>query len=390
MHDRGAEQLFLDAGKPGWIVVTVKVNPPDSNGDFSALANAGFGVIVRLNNGYNQEGTIPHSSQYDAFAQQCANFVAASRGARIWIIGNETNFPGERPGGADGEVITPDKYAQGFAKCRAAIRQIAGHADDWIVPAPTAPWNNQTTYAANPSGDWVIYFRDIVSKCVALNAPPDALALHTYTHGFDAALVTSEGKMDAPFQNYRKHFRAYRDFLAVVPASLKTLPVFITETQAADPDWWKNQNSGWIRAAFKEIADWNAVASNQPIQALCLFRWETGEPKWSISDKNGLKDDFRAALQNNYRVRWASAAPAPDPAEQAAITAAIANKPWMAINTGAALYKFAQAQNLGYPQTDEFEFTVGGTVYVGQVYNLGIVYVKKGDWGNCKWVKKPS
>ena len=57
-------------------------------------------------------------------------------------------------------------------------------------------------------------------------------------------------------------------------------------------------------------------------------------------------------------------------------------------NSG-ALYKFALKNNLGYPQTDEYEFQVGVDTYVGQVYNLGIVYVKKGDWANVKSVKKP-
>jgi hypothetical protein len=83
-------------------------------------------------------------------------------------------------------------------------------------------------------------------------------------------------------------------------------------------------------------------------------------------------------------------APIPPPAslEQTAIVNAQKHT-WMPINTGGALYKFAMSNNLGYPQTDEFEFTYGSDTYVGQVYNLGIVYVKKGDWGNCKWVKKP-
>jgi len=397
MHDPGAEPLFLDAGKTGWVVISVQVNPPDSNGDFSALANAGIGVIARLNNGYGSEGTIPFAVQYDAFAQQCVSFVTGSRGAKIWIIGNETNLAGERPGntgGNDGEVITPDKYAQCFAKCRAAIKALAGHADDWVVPAPPAPWNNQTTYAGNASGDWVKYFQDILNQCIQLNAKPDALALHTYTHGFNAALVTSEEKASPPFQNYHWHFRAYRDFIAVIPASLRAVPVFITETQAADsptppnpPSWWQNGNIGWIRAAYAEINAWNSVPTNQPIQALCLFRWQTGEPKWSILDKSALQDDLRAALRNDYRVRWA--APQPDPVAAAAITAA-KKYTWMPINADAALYKFAQANDLGYPQTDEFELTFNNDVYVGQVYNLGIVYVKKGDWGNCKWVNKPS
>ncbi len=79
--------------------------------------------------------------------------------------------------------------------------------------------------------------------------------------------------------------------------------------------------------------------------------------------------------------------PLPGTVEQAA-RAAASQLTWMPINTAAALYKFAQANNLGYPQTDEFEFTVNTDGYLGQVFNLGIVYVKKGDWGNVKWTKK--
>ncbi len=312
LHDTGGENLMLDAGKPGWIVVAVKAN--EGGGDFSGLANAGLGVIVRLNNGYGSEGTIPPASQYDGFAQDCGNYVANSRGANIWIIGNETNLAGERPGnsgGNDGEVITPDKYAQCFAKCRAAIRNVPGHADDWIAPAPPGPWNPQTTYPGNPAGDWVKYYQDILNQCLKLGAPPTALAMHTYSHGSGADTVGSEQKLGAPFQNYHFHFRAYRDFLSVVPPSLRALPVLITETQPADPDWWQNRDTGWIQAAYAEINQWNATPGNQPILALCLFRWQKGEPNWSISDKGALQNAFRSVMQNAYRVP--ALAPQPTP-----------------------------------------------------------------------------
>lgn len=392
MHDPGAEALFTSAGKTGWVVVSVQVNPPDHNGNFSALTNAGLVPIVRLNNGYGTAGTIPPATQYDAFAQQCAAFVAASVGAHIWVIGNETNSPWERPGnvnGHGGEVITPTRYAQCFAKCRSAIKKLTGHTDDWVIPAAPAPWNNQTTYTGNTNGDWVRYFQDVLNQCVALNAKPDALSLHTYTHGLDPSLVSINRPMDPPFQNRQFEFRAYRDFIAAIPTALKTLPILITETQAQP---WEDRNVGWIRAAFKEIDDWNAVATNQPIQALVLFRWQrfaTDPTGWSISNRPALIADFRAALQNNYRVRLPTQPPPPlDPVAQAAITAA-KKLPWMPINDQAALYKFAQTNNLGYPQTDEFEFVYNHDTYVGQVFNLGIVYVKKGDWGNVRWVKKP-
>ena len=391
MHDPGAEALFTSAGKTGWVVVSVQVNPPDHDGNFAALASAGLTPIVRLNNGYGSAGTLPVAAQYDAFAQQCATFVAGSKGAQIWVIGNETNSPWERPGNSDGnggEVIPPDQYAQCFAKCRAAIKKLAGHANDWVVSAAPAPWNNQTTYAGNATGDWVKYFQDVLNRCAQLNALPDALSIHTYTHGLDPSLITISHPMDPPFQNRQFEFRAYRDFLSAVPAALKSLPVLITETQA---QFWDNKNVSWIQTAFREINAWNSVQANQPIQALCLFRWQDlpGDPDgWSISNRGALVNDFRAALQNDYRVRLPTQTPPPaDPVATAAITQA-KTLMWMPINDQAALYKFAQQNNLGYPQTDEFEFTYNNDGYIGQVFNLGIVYVKKGDWGSVKWVKK--
>lgn len=391
IHDPDGAALMTNAGKRGWVLVSVKVSPPDTSADFTALANAGHGVIVRLNYGYGSDGTIPPSNQYDTFANDCANFVASSHGANIWIIGNEMNHAGERPGnqGGDpntGEVITPDRYGTCFAKCYTAIKARAGHQTDWVIPGAPAPWNPTTTYPANPNGDWVKYFQDILNACLARGAKPDALAVHTYTHGHRPELLASEDRVGG-FPNYHIHFRAYRDFLAVVPAALKQVPVLITETQPADPDWWRDTNNGWVRNAFAEINTWNGNASNQPVQAVCLFRWNTGEANWSIADKGGVQDDFRQALANEYRVRM----PGPPPLSDAALAAqtAAAALRWMPINTGASLYRFAQQAGLGYPQTDEFQMQFGGDAYVVQVYNGGIVYVKSGDWSNVKWVRKP-
>lgn len=93
----------------------------------------------------------------------------------------------------------------------------------------------------------------------------------------------------------------------------------------------------------------------------------------------------------NFIATWRkvhAGSPPPATVEQAVIAGA-QKFTWMPINTDGALYKFALANHLGYPQTDEFEFAYGSDTFVGQVYNGGIVYVKKGDWGNIKWVKKP-
>lgn len=312
MHDPGAEQLFAEAGKHAWIVVSVLAT--DAPGDFAALTNQGHTVIARLNHGYGSSGSIPVSAEYDNFAQACAHYAAGCPNVKIWIVGNETNATFERPnaGSPQEEVITPARLAQCFAKVRAAIHSVPGHNDDWLIPSPPGPWNSNTSYPGNPAGDWVIYFRDVLNECIKLSAPPDALGLHTYSNhdvGMDGGLVTSDELMNNPaFPNHHWQFRTYRDFLGVVPSSLHSAPVIITEAQHLP---WQDQNVGWIQKAFAEIDAWNAVASNQAIQALCLFRWianphDDTQAGWSLSDRRRLQDDLRAALQNNYAVRWSA------------------------------------------------------------------------------------
>lgn len=306
IHDPEGARFLSDAGRPGWVVVSVQVSDAPEN--FSALSDAGHGVIVRLNHGYDPNGTIPDSSQYAGFAAACATYAAGSQGAHIWVIGNETNADWERPhhGSPQEEKITPPLYADCFAKCRAAIKNVAGHAQDWVIPSPPGPWNTQTAYTGNPAGDWVHYFRDILSECLRLKAPPDALALHTYSaHGvpMDAALIDDEGPAPSPFVNWHWQFRTYRDFLSVVPNALRQCPVLITESQHLP---WDNKNVGWIQKAYAEINTWNGDPSHQPIHGLCLFRWrKSSDPVqsgWGMEDKSSLLADFRRALDNEYRV----------------------------------------------------------------------------------------
>lgn len=318
MHDVGAEPHMLAAEKPGWVVVSVRIKPPDHDGDFASLTDQGLGVIVRLNNGYLGTGSIPNSTQYDRFALHCAEFVAGSRGARVWIIGNEPNSALERPGndGTDnsGEVITPEMYARCFNACRAAIRGIAGHENDWVIPAAIAPFNTHTNYPRNASGDWVRYFADLLFQISSQRGGLDGIALHAYTHGIDPALVSGEATAAGHFSGRHWNFRTYRDFLAAVPPTLRGLPIFITEAHAAEPGW-TGEAQGWIQAACSEINSWNSKQGNQPIQALCFHRWQArpGEPGVvEIGDKAELVQDFINALQNDYRVCWPGLPPRPD------------------------------------------------------------------------------
>jgi N-acetyl-anhydromuramyl-L-alanine amidase AmpD len=316
-HDPGGEQIMLDAGVPGWVLVTEAIGADPNNRagvDYRRFSDRDLGVIVRLNNGYNPGGTLPYERDYGNFARRCANFVAASPGAHLWIIGNEPNHPIEWPGAqwnwgpgwpapvrpdTRGEEITPARYASAYRQCRNAIKALPGHGDDQVLVAGPAPWNILLTYPANPNGDWVKYLTDTLAAIGAGNL--DGITLHTYTHGASPALITSEEKMSDPrFTNRRFHFRAYMDFMAAIPSAMRGLPVYITETNQGDQAW-ENNNTGWVRAAYGEIDRWNRTNA-QKIRNLLLYRWpQVPGDRWGIEGKAGVIEDFRGALAARYQ-----------------------------------------------------------------------------------------
>jgi N-acetyl-anhydromuramyl-L-alanine amidase AmpD len=125
-----------------------------------------------------------------------------------------------------------------------------------------------------------------------------------------------------------------------------------------------------------------------------MYRMNTRLLVW-LADQFGLAYSAHHTLIGHYEIDPVDKPNCPGPnveyeriaADASAIIAA-KKLTWMPINEQAALYRFAQANKLGYPQTDEFETQVTGVAYLAQVFNLGIVYAKKGDWANIKWTKK--
>ena len=302
LHEAGGEQLMLDAERPGWVLALATVGldgGSNTPADFTPLSGRGLGVVVRMHNGYEPVGSIPKPEHYAEFARSCATFVARTRGCHTWIIGNEPNHGSERP---EGQFILPKQYADCYRRCRTAIHQVPGHADDLVLVAGPAPWNAETRYEGNPSGDWAQYFADVLAELPAGGC--DGFALHTYTRFLDASRIRVDISFDADgYRHLRDEFRSYRDFMAAIPARFRGLPVLITETDPTDPTrgWEDGRNIGWVRTAYEEIADWNADPAHQPIQALILYRWPPREvhhqAQWSIADRPGIIDDFRQALQ---------------------------------------------------------------------------------------------
>ncbi|MBC8448770.1 MAG: N-acetylmuramoyl-L-alanine amidase [Chloroflexi bacterium] len=344
LHEPGGEHIMAEKGKRGWILFLHKVglNPSNCPGfDHSQWANQGFGIISRLNHGYEPEGTIPRSDKYEVFAQCCANWARNSRGCHIWIIGNEMNYAVERPGVRydrsreppalvdPGEVITPARYARCYRLCREAIHRVPDHEDDEVLIGAVAPWNAQTTYDGNPQGDWVQYFRDILKLLGPENC--DGITTHTYTHGAEPRLVYEATKLsNPPFDKHHYDFLTYRDFMNAIPASMRHLPVYITET---DQDVeWKNENIGWVQRAYGEIDWWNKQPGNQQIQALILYRWPKGYDKWGIEGKAGVIEDFKTAM--NYDYVWREAGPPPPPPPPAVAAYGVE---WVEHNTPATM-----------------------------------------------------
>ena len=100
------------------------------------------------------------------------------------------------------------------------------------------------------------------------------------------------------FDDRRFQFRAYRDFMQVIPPSMRALPVYITETDQNDP--WAHRNTGWVRGAYAEINEWNRDLTHQKIRCLLLYRWLRHD-QWSFRDIKEVTDDFRAALSSDHR-----------------------------------------------------------------------------------------
>ncbi len=309
LHEAGGEHLMTEAGRPGWVLQLAAIGLDGTKGDAdcSKLAGAGFGVVTRINHGYGSAGTLPTPDKYPQFAQAAARYVGRSRGCHIWIVGNEPNHEQERP---EGQPIFPLQYASAYRQVRQAIRSVPGHENDQVLVAGSAPWNAQTTYPSNVRGDWIRYFVDVLEAL--RDDEVDGFAIHTYTHDLNPQQIRGDFFHTQPgYTHLRNEFRTYRDYMNAIPDRFRHLPVLITETDPSTrhQGWNPGTNVGWVQAAYREIAEWNANPERQPIQALILYRWPVvpDQPEWSISDRPGIIEDFKMAMraqpEKSYRVR---------------------------------------------------------------------------------------
>ena len=317
--DFGARRADLFGAKKGWVLFTEDVGGAGSSAFQAWAANpTGFGVLVRLNNGYNDgfrgPGTIPDLAGYDAFAQKCASWVqrtmagVANDFVCTFIIGNEMNNPREWPnpnGDADvmnrDAAITPQGYADCFNRVYRAIKAVAPNAR--VAPGAVDPYN--ALYL-----DCLAYFTQMMAGISAL----DGFAFHTYTHGPEVSRVTSlSAFQNDPLRWQYYDFMSYTTLMDHVPAKWRDLPVYLTETDQTpteqNPNAWTGGRNGWVRAAYEEIARWNAQPLAQQIQALILYRWVRGggsDATYCLQDKPEILTELKDTIAaTDLRWRWA-------------------------------------------------------------------------------------
>jgi hypothetical protein len=310
--------LFQGKNKTGWVLFTEVIgdNPNHGGGhDFSSWSDGGYGVIVRLNNGYEPSGTLPVHTKYGDFAQACAAYVRNSRGCHIWIVANEQNNLREHPGGAENpkEHIAPEMYAEAFNLARQRIKAV--QPDAIVVSGAVDPYFGLALPLTGVAYRPLDYFKTMLDHIDDL----DGIALHTYTHWLDIGLITAKTVFgDSPLDpntpnEHYYDFQAYRTFAEAIPAKWRNRPIYLTESNhwiklerapaegEQVENGWINKRSGWIQAAYGEINRWNSTPHAQQIQCYLIYRW-TGD-QWAIEGMGEVQADFREALDNDYRWR---------------------------------------------------------------------------------------
>jgi len=312
--------LFQNKHKTGWVLFTEAVGADPHHGgghDYTSWSHSGYGVIVRLNHGYEPGGTLPVRAKYADFARACARYVRNSQGCRIWIIGNEQNNVREHPGGAEHPVehITPQMYAEAFNLARRRIKEVQPEAI--VTPGAVDPYNTYPwKLLGNRRNRPLEYFKEMLDCIYDL----DGIALHTYTHWMDVGLITRKTVFTDEFLQPgtpREHyydFQAYRAFAEAIPEKWRDRPIYITESnhwlalehQPRNQDeagkvGWVDKDKGWVQAAYAEMHRWNSTPHAQQIHCLLLYRW-TGDA-WAIERLGGVHKDFKKALGHDYRWR---------------------------------------------------------------------------------------
>ena len=322
-------------GASAWVTATVAIgsDPAQTGGDdFRWISSQGHAVIVRLNNGYCPQGTIPTPDRYDAFAQRAANYVAATQGASLFVIGNETNLAGEWPAASGhASYVSPEDYATLFRKVYAAIKAV--RPDAKVISQALAPFAGPYsagstcgfTHDAQPL-NWVQYLNRMLNAIRATGGI-DGIALHINSRGYRYEDIHSTERVSAGGQSLSFSFDVYRDWVELgIPPQLYHLPLYATEANGIY--FWKgghperpdsHYEPGWVQEVYAEIDRYNqeAAAAGKPVyRAVNLYRWCGWCDGWNIDGspyEGQILADLDQAVAHGYRWPSGGAPPPPPP-----------------------------------------------------------------------------
>lgn len=290
-HDDWAN-MVRQAGKQAWCVHTEAVGT-DSNDHSGKTYPESVTNVVRLNNGYGKgTGVIPLPAKYDDFAKRCANFVGASKNIQYIVVGNEIQLTWEWP--SDDPIRLTD-YVACYLKCYDAIKSVAPQVQ--ISMQSPAPWNPSTPDAQ----DWIT---QLATQLNMVGSKVDWIALHAYTKGYGADKFSGNPTMNPPWNHRKFGWEALYEYMQIIPFAHRQLPVIITEANADSS--WQDDPGDWIQQMYAEVDKWNKGFGNQKILGACPFRWAKHDDRWDMSRHSRAVDDFRAALQRDYRHGWQS------------------------------------------------------------------------------------
>jgi len=352
-HDTNIGE-YLDhlsaGGVTGWVTATVAIgsDPGNTGGDdYRWISDLGHTVIVRLNNGYCGSGTIPTPDKYDAFAQRAANYAAATQGANLFIIGNETNLAGEwAPVNGHAAYVSPQDYANLFRKTYDAIKEV--RPDAKIISQALAPFAGPYpagstcgfSHDANPL-NWVQYLNQMLTA-IKSSGGIDGIALHINSRGYTYGDIHSTQKINAGGQDLFFSFYVYKDWIDHgIPPDLYDLPLYATEANGIyywsgghpeRPD--SHYEAGWMQEIYAEIDRYNqqAAATGKPVfRAINIYRWCAWCDGWNIDGspyKGQILTDLDQAVAAKYR--WPDGGSTPPPTTPPGDNVALGAVDWSA------------------------------------------------------------
>lgn len=285
MHEKCPEHILVR----GWLKEMAQVGDGGYHPgvDFTPTWERGIGSILRIQYKWGG-GTIPLRDNLQGYLASVRSCLENSMCVSVIEPFNEPNHPHEWVDGP----YSVDYVVEVFDRLYELIHSIPGYEDATVLLPALAPW------IVEPGVPWWLgYFAEFIDKVKKL----DGVSLHTYSRGSsDPSRIWAQDKMKWPYQEQYNGFLTFTNFMELIPTKYQALPVIITETNQGDREW-DFENTGWVKAAYRCIDDWNKTPGNQKIHALVLYRWP-GYDKWHIWDKPGVQLDFLEAQAEGYKV----------------------------------------------------------------------------------------